>query len=182
MGMKTTLRIVILGVSSVLALAACSGAKTQAVNTGTTAADMNVSELSLLKTGTWVTRSIHDANGLIYSGKDEFVARLAGVTRYHNNGTFRSVSMDNTLVFEGNWNISDDGKVLNLTGVGKDGRPGFTIEAPVLKLNNTEFSYRVYPNPNNRNQYFDVKLGPASIEESKILNRASSTNPNSMSN
>ena len=50
--MKTTLRIAILGVSSVLALAACSGAKTQAVNTGTTAADMNVSELSLLKTGT----------------------------------------------------------------------------------------------------------------------------------
>ena len=39
MGMKTTLRIAILGVSSVLALAACSGAKTQAVNTGTTAAD-----------------------------------------------------------------------------------------------------------------------------------------------
>ena len=68
--MKTTLRIAILGVSSVLALAACSGAKTQAVNTGTTAADMNVSELSLLKTGTWVTRSIHDVNGLIYSGKD----------------------------------------------------------------------------------------------------------------
>ena len=119
---------------------------------------------------------------MIYSGKDEFVSRLAGVTRYHNDGTFRSVSMDSALVLEGNWSISDDGKTLNLIGVGKEGRPGFNIVAPVLKLNNTEFSYRVYPNPDNRNQYFDVNLGPASIDQSKILNRASSTNPNSLSN
>lgn len=180
--MKTTLRIAILGVASVLALSACSGAKTQAVDTGVTTANMNASELTLLRTGTWITRSIHDSNGQIYSGKDEFVARLAGVTRYHNNGTFRSVSMDSSLVFEGNWSISDDGKMLNLMGMGKDGRPGFNIAAPLLKLNNTEFSYRIYPNPDNRNQYFDVNMAPANIEETRILNRAASTNPNSMTN
>ena len=80
--MKTTLRLAILGVASVLALSACSGAQTKAVDTGLTTANMNPSELLLLKTGTWITRSIHDSNGLIYSGKDEFVSRLAGVTRY----------------------------------------------------------------------------------------------------
>ena len=180
--MKTTLRLAILGVASVLALSACNGAQTKAIDTGLTTENMNPSELLLLKTGTWITRSIHDSNGMIYSGKDAFVSRLAGVTRYHNDGTFRSVSMDSALVLEGNWTISDDGKTLNLIGVGKDGRPGFNIVAPVLKLNNTEFAYRVYPNPNNRNQYFDVNLGPASIDQSKILNRASSTNPNSLSN
>ena len=50
--MKTTLRLAILGVASVLALSACSGAQTKAVDTGLTTANMNPSELLLLKTGT----------------------------------------------------------------------------------------------------------------------------------
>lgn len=180
--MKTIMRATALGLATVLAVAACgSGAKTEAVKTGVTEADMNAAELLLLKTGTWVTKDIRDSNGLIYNGKDEFVSQLAGVTRYHNNGTFRSVSMDTSLVFEGNWTISDDGRLLTLAGLGKEGRPGFKVDAPVLKLNNTEFSYRVYTNPNNRNMYFDVNMSPASIDDSKILSRQSSVNPNSMS-
>ena len=47
--MKTTLRLAILGVVSVLALSACSGAQTKAVDTGLTTANMNASELLLLK-------------------------------------------------------------------------------------------------------------------------------------
>ena len=179
--MKQLMRIAAVGVVCSMALAACSGAKTQAAPTAVTQADMNPAELLLLKTQNWVTKSLYDSNGKVYSGKDEFVGKLAGVTRYNNNGTFRSVSMDTSLVFEGNWSISDDGKILTMSGLGKDGRPGFRVEAPVLKLNNTEFNYRVYPNPNNRNSFFDVHMKPASINDTRVLNRESSANPNSMS-
>ena len=71
--MKTTLRLAILGVASVLALSACSGAQTKAVDTGLTTANMNPSELLLLKTGTWITRSIHDSNCTGQAAQDTFI-------------------------------------------------------------------------------------------------------------
>lgn len=178
--MKKITYLAMLGISTALALSACSGAKTEAIKTNVTQENMNAAELLLLKTGAWTTKSIKDSNGQMYSGRDEFVSQLAGVTRYHNNGTFRSVSMDTSLVFEGNWSISDDGRVLTLVGLGKDGRPGFRVDAPVLKLNNTEFAYRIYTDANNRNKYFDVSMSPASIDDTKILSRQSSVNPNSL--
>ena len=180
--MKTIVRNTMLGLACAVALAACNGSKTEAIKTGITTADMNASELLLLKTQNWITKDLKDANGLVYNGKDEFVSQLAGVTQYRNNGTFRTVSMDASVVFEGNWSISDDGRVLTLVGLGKDGRPGFNIDAPVIKLNNTEFSYRVYTNPNNRNRYFDVNMAPASIDDTRILTRQASVNPNSLTN
>lgn len=171
----------ILGLSCILALGACSNVQTKAIETNVTQSDLNAYERWLLKTGTWVTRSLTNMDGRMYSGKEETVSRLAGVTRFYNNGTFRMVTMDTSLTYEGNWSISDDGKVFTLVGLGADGRPGFRIEAEVLTLNDVEFSYRTYPDANKPRQYVDVKMGPASIAESRILTRQSSVNPNSFS-
>lgn len=171
----------ILGLSSVLALGACSNVKTKAIETNMTRADLNAYERWVLKTGTWITRSLTNVDGRMYSGKEESVSRLAGVTRFYNNGTFRMVTMDTSLTYEGNWSIGDDGKVLTLVGLGTEGRPGFRIESEILTLNDVQFSYRTYPDASKPRQYVDVKMAPASIDESRILTRQSSVNPNSFS-
>ena len=180
--MKIWAKASLLGLSAALALSACSSSKTNAIETSVTRADMNAAELMVLKTGTWTARSFFDSKGLSYNANNPVVAGYAGVVRFYDNGTFRRVTLDAQSVYEGNWFISDDNRVMTFVGVGNNGQPGFKVEATFVRVNDKELVFRIPgnpANPNNRADYIEVRMMPASIEDSRVLTRQASVNPNS---
>lgn len=57
---------------------------------------------------------------------------------------------------QGDWSMSDDGKIRTLVAKDTEGKTLFTRDVENITVKDDEYTYRIYPNADDRNVYFDI--------------------------
>ena len=108
----------------------------------------------------WVTTDAIDQKGASVPATDEKVAAFFGKAEYFPDHTFKIASLDGKPRMHGLWSISADGKTRKLTVQDDSGKTRFTREVENVKVNDGEYTYRIYPNGENKAEHIDIVHKP----------------------
>ncbi|TCM69142.1 uncharacterized protein DUF4822 [Acinetobacter calcoaceticus] len=111
---------------------------------------------ALLASTAWETTDAKNEQGYSVALSNPNVINYVGLAQFNIDGSFRMVNVDHTPKMQGNWRISADGKTRSIDALDDQGKLLFSRDVPMTVLNNKEFTYRTYPNANNKAIYFDI--------------------------
>lgn len=110
----------------------------------------------------WLTTdAVNEKQENIPSSNDS-VKSFFGIAQYNPDGTFKMYTPEGKLKLSGDWSISEDGKTRTLVAKKPDGSVMFTRTVENVTVEPTEYTYRIYPESNNSNVYFDIIHKPLS--------------------
>jgi hypothetical protein len=75
--------------------------------------------------------------------------------------------LHNSPKSHGDWTVSADGKTRTIVAKNAAGETLFTRVVDIIVLTKKEFTYRVYPNANDKTIYFDIIHTPTTHQEPK---------------
>ncbi|HEK2896181.1 DUF4822 domain-containing protein [Proteus sp. GOKU] len=104
----------------------------------------------------WVTTDAVDEKGNKISSDNTQVSNYFGIAEYYPNGTFIMFTPEGKQKMQGDWSMSDDGKLRTLVAKDTEGKTLFTRDVENITVKNDEYTYRIYPNADDRNTYFDI--------------------------
>ena len=104
----------------------------------------------------WVTTDAIDEKGNKTPADNAQVSNYFGLAEYYPNGTFIMFTPEGKQKMQGDWSMSDDGKIRTLVAKDTEGKTLFTRDVENITINNDEYTYRIYPNAEDRNTYFDI--------------------------
>ncbi|QAV24942.1 DUF4822 domain-containing protein [Proteus hauseri] len=104
----------------------------------------------------WVTTDAIDEKGNKVSADNAQVSNYFGLAEYYPNGTFIMFTPEGKQKMQGDWAISSDGKTRTLTAKDTEGKVLFTRGVENITVKNDEYTYRIYPNSDDKNVYFDI--------------------------
>ncbi|XTD83153.1 DUF4822 domain-containing protein [Proteus vulgaris] len=104
----------------------------------------------------WVTTDAIDEKGNKTTADNAQVSNYFGLAEYYPNGTFIMFTPEGKQKMQGDWSMSDDGKIRTLVAKDTEGKTLFTRDVENITINNDEYTYRIYPNAEDRNTYFDI--------------------------
>ncbi|WP_027276049.1 DUF4822 domain-containing protein [Leminorella grimontii] len=104
----------------------------------------------------WVTTEALNQDKKSVSAEDKRVTNFFGVAEYYPDGTFKMTTLDGKPKMQGDWSFSDDGKSRSLTAKNDKGDVLFTRVVENVKVTPEEYTYRIYPEQGNKNDYFDI--------------------------
>lgn len=113
----------------------------------------------ILSSTAWETTGAKDAQGKEVPLTDAKVKAFVGYAYFHEDQTFTMYNLDDSPKLTGEWTISPDGKTRTITGSAPDGT-SFTRDVEIKKLNDDEFTYRIYPDSSKKDVYFDIAHTP----------------------
>ncbi|MGW2659503.1 DUF4822 domain-containing protein [Nocardia tengchongensis] len=181
-GMEMTKKIATLAVAlaAVGVLGACSSndnsssgtssaqaATTTAAVTSSTVAIPPGSPAALLSSIAWETTSATDAHGNQVPLTDDNVKNYVGFAYFKPDGTFTMFNLDDTPKMHGDWSVPADGKTRTIVAKDDAGQEKFRRVTDIITLNDKEFTYRVYPDANDKSVYFDIIHTPTTHTEPK---------------
>lgn len=106
-----------------------------------------------------------NASGQNVALTDASVSGFVGYSYFNANGTFKIYSLADALRSKGDWNISADGKTRTIIAKNDAGEVLFTRVVDILVLTRSEFTYRIYPNANDKSVYYDIIHTPTTHKE-----------------
>ena len=98
---------------------------------------------------------------------DANVSNFVGFAYFKSDGTFTMFNLDNSPKMHGDWTVSADGKTRTIVAKNAAGETLFTRVVDITVLTKKEFTYRVYPNANDKTIYFDIIHTPTTHQEPK---------------
>lgn len=104
----------------------------------------------------WVTTDAIDKKGNKTDAGNAQVSNYFGLAEYYPNGTFIMFTPEGKQKMQGDWSMSDDGKIRTLVAKDTEGKTLFTRDVENITIKNDEYTYRIYPNAEDRNTYFDI--------------------------
>lgn len=104
----------------------------------------------------WITTDAVDENGKKISADNPQVSNYFGLAEYYPNGTFIMFTPEGKQKMQGDWSISADGKTRTLVAKDTEGKVLFTRDVENITVQNDEYTYRIYPEAQNTNIYFDI--------------------------
>ena len=104
----------------------------------------------------WMTTDAVDHKGASVPAADEKVAAFFGIAEYFPDHTFKMTTLDGKPKMHGLWSMSADGKTRKLTVQDDSGKTRFTREVENVKVNDGEYTYRIYPNDGNKAEHIDI--------------------------
>lgn len=104
----------------------------------------------------WITTDAIDEKGNKTSPDNAQVSNYFGLAEYYPNGTFIMFTPEGKQKMQGDWSMSDDGKIRTLVAKDTEGKTLFTRDVENITVKNDEYTYRIYPNADDRNVYFDI--------------------------
>lgn len=104
----------------------------------------------------WVTTDAIDEKGNKTAPDNAQVSNYFGLAEYYPNGTFIMFTPEGKQKMQGDWSMSDDGKIRTLVAKDTEGKTLFTRDVENITVKNDEYTYRIYPNADDRNTYFDI--------------------------
>ncbi len=119
----------------------------------------------LLSTTAWETTGAKDAEGADVPLTDARVKDFVGYAYFDDDGTFEMYNLDDSPKLQGDWTVSDDGKTRTIVAKDETGKELFTRDVDIQTLTAEEFTYRVYPDENDKAVYFDIVHTPTDHEE-----------------
>lgn len=179
-GKEMTRKIATLAVAlaAVGALGACSSSdnssssttSTQPTTSAAASATMAVppgSPAAVLAATAWETTSATDAHGNQVPLTDDNVKNYVGFAYFEPDGTFTMYNLDDTPKMHGDWSVPADGKTRTIVAKDDAGQEKFRRVTDIITLNDKEFTYRVYPDANDKTVYFDIVHTPTTHPEPK---------------
>lgn len=104
----------------------------------------------------WITTDAIDEKGNKTVADNPQVSNYFGLAEYYPNGTFIMFTPEGKQKMQGDWSMSDDGKIRTLVAKDTEGKTLFTRDVENITVKNDEYTYRIYPNADDRNTYFDI--------------------------
>ncbi|WP_402844594.1 DUF4822 domain-containing protein [Microbacterium sp. GXS0129] len=120
---------------------------------------------SILAATPWETTGAVDQDGTPVALTDPAVANFVGWAYYDADGTFRMYNLDDTPKMHGDWSIDPNGEARTITAKDDTGAALFTRTVPLVTLTTEEFTYRVTPDANTPDVYYDIIHTPTDHPE-----------------
>lgn len=108
----------------------------------------------------WVTTEAIDQSGASVPAADERVAVYFGNAEYFPGGKFNMTTPDGQPKMHGLWSLSEDGKTRTLTVLDDQGRTRFIRTVENVKVEDNEYTYRIYPEEGKTAVYIDIVHHP----------------------
>lgn len=104
----------------------------------------------------WITTEAVNEKGNKVPADNQQVSNYFGLAEYYPDGTFIMFTPEGKQKMQGDWSISEDGKTRTLIAKDKEGKTLFTRDVENITVKDTEYTYRIYPNADDKNTYFDI--------------------------
>lgn len=135
---------------------ATQAASTQAVSQSqSTEHKLNVYE-EIMVGKVWTTTEAVDQDKKGVNADDKQVANFFGLAEYYPDGTFNMTTFDGKPKMKGDWSFDENGKSRTLTAKDNDGKVLFTRVVENVTVTPEEYTYRIYPEQDNKDKYFDI--------------------------
>lgn len=121
----------------------------------------------VLASTAWETTSAKNNKGENVALTDANVSNFVGFAYFKSNGTFTMFNLDDSPKMRGDWSVSADGKTRTIVAKNAAGETLFTRVVDITVLTKQEFTYRIYPNNDNKTVYFDIVHTPTTHKEPK---------------
>lgn len=121
----------------------------------------------ILASVSWQTTNAKNNKGENVVLTDANVANFVGFAYFKADGTFTMYNLDDSPKMHGDWTVSADGKTRTIVAKDNAGATLFTRVVDITVLTKNEFTYRVYPNSNDKSIYFDIVHTPTAHKEPK---------------
>ncbi|MBO9732469.1 MAG: DUF4822 domain-containing protein [Chitinophaga sp.] len=115
----------------------------------------------------WETTNARNNKGEKVVLSDANVSNFVGFAYFKADGTFTMYNLDDSPKMHGDWTVSADGKTRTVVAKDADGKVLFTRVVDITVLTKLEFTYRIYPNANDKTVYFDIIHTPTTHAEPK---------------
>ncbi len=119
----------------------------------------------ILSSTAWETTAAQDNNGKNVDLTNSNVSNFVGFAYFKSNGTFTMFNLDDTPKMKGDWSVSADGKTRTIVAKNDAGETLFTRVVDITVLTKKEFTYRIYPNNDDKTVYFDIIHTPTDHKE-----------------
>lgn len=170
--MKLKMRSVALAATAMVALGALAGCAPASDDASQTPDSSPAAEQAAEATPTevlastpWETTGATDAAGADVPLDDENVSSFVGWAYFDLDGTFTMYNLDDTPKLQGDWTVTDDGATRHIVAKDDAGAVLFERDSDIVTLTDEEFTYRVFPEPENTEVYFDIIHTPTDHEE-----------------
>ncbi|ATP57388.1 DUF4822 domain-containing protein [Pedobacter ginsengisoli] len=115
----------------------------------------------------WVTSNAKDNKGNDVLLTDPNVSNFVGFAYFKADGTFTMYNLDDSPKMHGDWSVPADGKTRTIVAKNDAGVTLFTRVVDITVLTKKEFTYRIYPNNDDKSVYFDIIHTPTDHKEPK---------------
>jgi hypothetical protein len=115
----------------------------------------------------WETTNAKNSKGENVVLTDANVPNFVGFAYFKADGTFTMYNLDNSPKMHGDWTVSADGKTRTIVAKNDVGAVLFTRVVDITVLTKQEFTYRIYPDSNDKTVYFDIIHTPTTHAEPK---------------
>jgi len=138
-------------------------------NDDTTTVEQIMTPNQILSSTAWETTGAKNSAGESVALNDSNVAMYVGNAYFKADGTFTMFNLDDSYKMHGDWSVPADGKTRTL--VVKDFANNIRFErvVDITVLNKNEFTYRIYPNANDKTVYFDIVHTPTKHAEAHLM-------------
>ncbi|WP_040816918.1 DUF4822 domain-containing protein [Nocardia jiangxiensis] len=120
---------------------------------------------AVLASTPWETTSAKDAHGGSVALTDDAVKNYVGFAYFKADGTFTMFNLDDSPKMHGDWTVSPDGKTRTIVAKNAAGQSQSRRVADIVTLTDKEFTYRVYPDANDKSVYYDIMHTPTNHKE-----------------
>lgn len=119
----------------------------------------------ILASTAWETTNAKNNKGENVALTDANVSNFVGYAYFKSGGTFTMYNLDDSPKMQGDWSVTADGKTRTIVAKDNTGKVLFTRIVDITVLTAKEFTYRIYPNNDNKAIYFDIVHSPTDHKE-----------------
>ncbi|MBA5791582.1 DUF4822 domain-containing protein [Flavobacterium sp. xlx-214] len=119
----------------------------------------------ILSSTAWETTSAKNEAGEKVALNNAGVSNFVGFAYFKTNGSFTMFNLDDSPKMQGDWTVSADGKTRTIVAKNNAGETLFTRVVDITVLTTQEFTYRIYPDVENKAKYFDIIHTPTNHKE-----------------
>ncbi|MEX6689876.1 DUF4822 domain-containing protein [Danxiaibacter flavus] len=119
----------------------------------------------VLASVSWETTNAKNNKGEHVALTDANVSNFVGFAYFKADGTFTMYNLDDSPKTHGDWTVPADGKTRTIVARDSAGAILFTRVVEITVLTKDEFTYRIYPNNDDKSVYFDIVHTPTTHKE-----------------
>jgi hypothetical protein len=124
-----------------------------------------ISPAEILASTPWETTNAKNHIGENVPLTDSNVSNFVGYAYFKSDGTFTMYNLDDSPKMKGDWSVPPNGKTRTIVAKNDAGDVLFTRVVDITVLTKDEFTYRIFPDNNNRSIYYDIVHKPTTHSE-----------------
>ncbi|MFM9373020.1 DUF4822 domain-containing protein [Streptomyces sp. Da 82-17] len=141
---------------SALVPVSAMAAEAPAAPAAASAAAKDATPSELLASTPWKTTGAVDQDGNRVALDNPAVSNFVGWAYFDADGTYTMYNLDDSPKMNGDWTVTPDGSERWINAKDANGNVLFERTVPIVQLDKNVFTYRVFPNADDRTVYYDI--------------------------